>query len=384
MLAALTIGFRASMASKKTLNAGNLQTLGAERLAALLMEVSQGSATIKRRLRLELVGQDSPAELAKEIRKRLATIARSRSFVDWQNRKALVDDLEAQRRAIVEHVAKRSPNEALALMWQFLDLARSVYERSDDSSGTIAGVFQSAVGDLGTIAQAARPDPKPLADAAFSALVHNDYGQYDELIQSLTPALGPLGLEHLKQRMIALSAESVPKPAAKDRQVIGWASTGPIYADEIAERSRVSTVQLALQDIADAQGDVDGYIAQFEPEVRKVPKISAEIARRLLAAGRADDAWQTIKATEHRHRDWPDLDWEDVRNLEWEDARIDVLDALDRNDEAQAARWSCFERCLSDRHLRDYLKRLPDFEDFEAEQRALEYAERCDRLLAAI
>lgn len=77
----------------------------AERLAALLMEISQGNAAIKRRLRLELVGEDSPAELAKEVRKRLATIARSRSFVDWQNRKMLVDDLQAQRRAIGEQVA---------------------------------------------------------------------------------------------------------------------------------------------------------------------------------------------------------------------------------------------------------------------------------------
>jgi hypothetical protein len=39
------------MASKKTLNAGNLQALGAERLAALLIEISDGNATAKRRLR---------------------------------------------------------------------------------------------------------------------------------------------------------------------------------------------------------------------------------------------------------------------------------------------------------------------------------------------
>lgn len=40
--------------SKKTLNQTNLETLGVEQLAALLMEVSAGSADIKRRLRLEL------------------------------------------------------------------------------------------------------------------------------------------------------------------------------------------------------------------------------------------------------------------------------------------------------------------------------------------
>jgi hypothetical protein len=58
--------------------------------------------------------------------------------------------------------------------------------------------------------------------------------------------------------------------------------------------------------------------------------------------------------------------------LEWEDARIEVLEALGRPEEAQAARWSCFERWLSAPHLRAYLKRLPDFEGMEAEERALD------------
>jgi hypothetical protein len=82
------------MASKKTLNAGSLRALGAARLAELLMEISEGNAAPKRRLRLELAAAASPTEVAKEIRKRIVTIARSRSFVDWQNRKSLVDDLE--------------------------------------------------------------------------------------------------------------------------------------------------------------------------------------------------------------------------------------------------------------------------------------------------
>ncbi len=364
------------MASKKTLNASNLEALGAARLAELLIEISEGNATVKRRLRLELAGAESPAELAREIRKRLATIARSRSFVDWQNRKSLVDDLEAQRRAIADQVAKRMPSEGLDLMWRFLELAKSVFARSDDSSGTISGVFGTAVSDLGEIARAAGPDPKQLADQAFRSLIQNDYGQFDGLIQALQPALGPAGLEHLKQRMIALSAEPVRKPAANERQEVGWGSGGAVYADEIAERARVSTVRLALQDIADAQGDVDSYIAQYEEPVRKVPKIAARIAQRLLAADRASEAWETLEATEHRPGGWLDY--------EWEDARIDVLEALGRGDEAQAARWSCFERSLSARHLRDYLKRLPDFDDFDAEQRALAYAERYDSLIQAI
>lgn len=54
------------MASRKTLNARNLETLGAPRLAALLMEISKGDAAAKRRLRMELAGNLSPDELARE------------------------------------------------------------------------------------------------------------------------------------------------------------------------------------------------------------------------------------------------------------------------------------------------------------------------------
>jgi hypothetical protein len=364
------------MASKKTLNAKNLEALGAQRLAELLIEVSTGDAAAKRRLRLELAGAESPAEVAREVRKRLATISRSRSFVDWQNRRALVDDLETQRRAIVEQVAKADAVEGLDLMWRFMALANSVFARCDDSSGTVIGIFHAAAADLGEIARAAKADPYKLADRAFEALTQNDYGQYDDLIGALTPALGQSGLERLKQRMIALSNEPVHRLPDKERRAIGYGSGGPIYEDEIAERSRVSTVRLALMEIADAQGDVGAFIAQYDERTRKVPKIAAEIARRLLAAGRAEEALETIEAAEHRRGGWPDF--------EWEDARIEVLDALGRGDEAHAARWSCFERALSAEHLRAYLKRLPDFDDVEAEERALDHAERYESLLQAL
>jgi hypothetical protein len=356
------------MGSKKALNESNLAALGAKRLAELLIEISTGNAAAKRHLRLELAGNESPGELAKEIRKRLTTIARSRSLIDWQNRRALVGDLESQRCAIVERVAKSDPAEGLELMWRFLDLAGSVFERCDDSSGTVSGIFQTACSDLGGIAQASKIAPRELADHAYQALINNDYGQFDGLIEVLTPALGQEGLEHLKQRMIALSKEPVRKPSDKERQVIGWGSSGRIYADDMAERSRVTAARLALKEIADAQGDVDAFIALYDEPTKKVPKIAAEIARRQLAAGRTKEAWQIIESAEHRRTGWPDV--------EWEDARIDVLDALGRGDEAQAARLSCFERSLSARHLRAYLKRLPDFDDVEAEERALSDAER--------
>jgi hypothetical protein len=132
------------MASRKTLNAKDLEALGAECLAELLIEVSAGNPGVKRRIRLELASLQSWDQVAREIRKRLTTIARSRSFVDWQNRRDLVDDLEAQHRAIVQQVAKVDPAEGLDLMWRFMALANSVFARCDDSSGTVSSIFHAA------------------------------------------------------------------------------------------------------------------------------------------------------------------------------------------------------------------------------------------------
>ena len=80
------------MASKKTLNAKNLEALGAQRLAELLIDLGTANAAVKRRIRLELAGAQSPGEVANEVRKRLTTIARSRSFIDWQNRRTLIEE----------------------------------------------------------------------------------------------------------------------------------------------------------------------------------------------------------------------------------------------------------------------------------------------------
>jgi len=364
------------MASKGKLNRDNLEALGVKRLAELLLEFAENDASASRRLRLELVAKDAPKNVVAEVQKRLGQIARARAFVDRHKVRDFVDDLETQRRAIVDLVAKVDAAQALELMWQFMELAETAHERCDDSNGKVSDVFAAARRDLGLLAQAAKPAPITLADRMFDALNENQYGQYDGLIDVLAPALGDRGLDHLKAAFVALSKTAVEQPPRSKRKVIGWGPSGEIYADEIASHRRRSSIRHALQEIADIQGDVDAFVASYDGQTRKVPGIAAAIAQRLLAANRAEEALQVIDAAEHGTH-------EQV-NFEWEDARIDVLDALRRSNDAQAARWSCFERTLSDRHLRAYLKRLPDFDDFEAEERALKHAEHRDDVLEGL
>src|SRR5215207_84022 len=111
------------MASKKSVNAENLAALGAQRLAAILMDLAEHDADTKRRLRLELAGQAGGEIIAAEISKRLTSLKSARSFVDWHKRRDFVKDLDLQRTMIVDRLAPTRPDLALDLMWRFLDLA---------------------------------------------------------------------------------------------------------------------------------------------------------------------------------------------------------------------------------------------------------------------
>lgn len=351
------------MASKTTLNAKNLEALGAERLAELLIEVSTGSAAAKRKLRLELAGAQSPKEAARAIAKRLTSIASGKGAISWKNRKAFVDDLETQRRGIVEQVGPNDPAEALHLMWRFLTLANPVVERCHGGDDVMIRAFNDACADLGALVAAAQPGHGELVDSVLDALIDNKYGQYDRLIARLAEDLGADGLEQLRQRFEALLSEQLAAEKALD----GSGRQSPSeYVRAVALRRLQRIARRALLEIADAQGDVDAFIAQIPPDTRRAPANAIHIAHRLVAADRVDEALATLDAA--------DVDDDGWDRMDWQDARIDVLEALGRNEEAQAFRWTCFERDLSADYLRAYLGKLPDFEDIEAEERAMAIA----------
>ena len=346
--------------SKKTLNKDNLAALGADRLADLLVEVSTGSADIKRRLRLELAHNLGPSELAKDVRKRLATLRKSRSFVGWRKKKALIKDLNTQVSMIVEKIAPSDPATAFDLLWQFIEIAPSVYERVDDSRGDVGDVFRSAILQFEDIAPRARLDSDDLAARVWLAVQDNGYGEWDGIISLMAETLGADGLAHLKD---LVEAHAAPPPAkgtdgkAADR--IGRLHRGgTTYA---ADR-KAYFIKRCLQEIAAAAGDTEAYIAQYSARDLKRKDISAEVAMLYLEEGRGEDALTLLLAAE-----------QDGRSLgrdAWDAAYIASLIATDRVEDAQAHRWACFTATLNAQHLRDYLKLLPDFEDIEFEEQA--------------
>jgi hypothetical protein len=346
-------------ASRKTVGLDNLAALGAERLAAILVELADGDAEVKRRLRLELAAQQGGDSIAAEIGKRIAALRSARSFIDWQKRRDFVRDLDLQRAMIADRMAPTRPDLALELMWRFLDLAEPVLNRVDDSSGSVGDVFRLACEDLGAVAIKAKPDPVALADRVLAALLANEYGIYDGLVPVVLPALRDAGAAHLKTRLAQVLADR--KAGGRD--------------------GRADAARRALQDIADGQADVDAYVALVPAAERARPHTGAEIGRRLLAAGRAAEALAALEASRPKQRAARARDDEDLyvsgygnSGSAWEEAYIEALDATGQAEQAQRLRWAAFEERLSSTQLRAYLKRLPDFEDVEAEDRAMQHA----------
>jgi hypothetical protein len=161
------------------------------------MEVSMGSADIKRRLRLELNHKLGPIELAQDVRKRLTARRRSTSFVSWRKCKALIKDLNIQVSMVVEKIAPENQNIAFDLLWQFIEIAPSVYGRIDDSKGEIYDLFRAALDHFKEITPCARLDKEVLADLVWDVIKDNDYGEWDGIIALMAHTLGPSGLAQL-------------------------------------------------------------------------------------------------------------------------------------------------------------------------------------------
>jgi hypothetical protein len=280
------------------------------------------------------------------------------------------------------------------------------------------------------VACRAKGSTAALAEQVAAGLLENEGGEFDHLIEHLKEALKPAGLEQLRQMMEAKRPprRSDAKQAdAEDANFDGeddeTAEDGNsyIYApifnsdyepdgdedfevecefdlevdfesdyddesesgyeedDEDEEdedydldpdpHDRGQTVRLAMLAIADALGDAEAYLAEYrdhEPTALKRPLVAARIAQRLTAAGRAEEALALLDAAQPLPHQTP------PGPGPWIDARIAALDQLERGAEAQQLRWKFALLRLSNQHLRDYLKRLPAFEDGEAQERALD------------
>lgn len=362
--------------SKKTLNQTNLEKLGAEKLADLVMDLVQGNAALQRRARMELSAAQGPGEVVADLRKRFASLRRATSFVDWRKQRSLIKDLEGLLGMIENTIAPHDANEAFELLWSFLQLAPSIYERTDDSNGAVGDVMREAVELIAKTSPAISGERTALAERILDAVVDADYGEFDGIIPATAEALGQEGLEHLKQ--IAQAWADAPPTEHELAQYQGY-GLGSSAAESV-RRNKQATRSIILADVADAQGDVDAYMARYSEEQLTYGTIAPNVARRLLDAGRVDEAFDIVARARAAEGD------KSFRMFHYDLDAIyeECLEKQGKTDELKAHLWSKFEQTLSGTCLRKYLKLLPDFDDIEAEEAALSFAEAYPHLGAAI
>lgn len=327
----------------KTVSAQNLTPLGADRLAALLIEAADADPALKRRLRMELAAEIGAADLAFEVDKRLNVLATSRSRVSWRKRPALLQDLRSLLAIISGRLAELDPRLALDRMMAWFDLYPALGARVSDAKGELPLLFDGATAELAAVASLAGPDVAgPVLGEALSTRLNPWASWIGRGAHALDPALA--------------------------RRLLADLTKGPRPTGRLA---------LVTRKLADRAGDLDAWLHAIPDEDARKAEVGAEIARRLAQAGRAEEARAALEMS--RAPAAPTSRWGRSGAAEppaevWASAEIAVLEAEGRQAEADEARWALFARTLSADDLRTFLSRLPDFEDVVALDRAFELA----------
>ncbi len=338
------------MAKKPTLSLESLTALGAEKLAQLVLDETEDNAAFRKRANAALVAAKGPEAVAALVDRRLAALEKARAMVAWEKEPALAADLDATASTVIKEVGPLAPALAVRLLLRFIDTHAGLFNRIDDSSGRIQAVYWQALEALpGLVEKMSAAERAALPDRLMSSLAKDTH----ELAHAAAVAVVPLLPEaRLVQWNAALQGVDDPD------------------GDFLALR----------QAIADARGDLDAYLA-LEVQHPAWRQNGMRAAEKLLGAGRFEEALAWLRRTEgSRVRFASHADLADgLINITCDVPRTmleaRILDAMKDHAAAQALRWAAFESTLQVPVLREYLRKLDDFIEYEELERAFAYAE---------
>jgi hypothetical protein len=349
------------MARKPQISEESLTALGLPRLAQMIVDEAAANAAFRKTVNAALASLKGPAAVAALVDRRLSALARARGVVDWEKARAFTADLRATLKTVTDELARIDAAMAAERLLAFIATSRSVFERADDSNGSLQRVYEDAIAGLDAVARA-MPEKarRNLPEQVMEAMARDEQGYLDHVVAAVAHHVPRDALAAWDARLAAgITALPAPK---NDRD---WQAQ--------SARSRLDNCR---KQIAIALGDIDGLIA-IESAKAAHTQDAFGIAEMLLVAGRAEEAlvWARKRAVVSpgymRRSDVADdtgiRSFNDERAIRLE-AR--VLDELGRRDEARALRWTVFTNTFSAEVLREYMKSLGDFEEFDAMDKA--------------
>jgi len=151
--------------------------LGATRLADALLYFSLRMNGVAEYVEALLLTAE---ETQKRFKTKLAGLKRRRKFIDWQAAPDFARELELILATLREGM--HDPKVGLELVGEFFSCDRAIFERSDDSSGSIGDVFRYDARNL-FVAYASRCADKSLVcDLLLRLYEYDDYGVRTELV----------------------------------------------------------------------------------------------------------------------------------------------------------------------------------------------------------
>lgn len=346
------------MARKTSLSLENLAALGAEKLAQLVLDEANGNAPFRKKANAALAGAKGAEAVAALIDRRLAALEKARAMVAWEKEKDFRADLAATVETIVKELGQADAALAVDRLLRFIDTHGKVFDRIDDSGGRIQDVYFDAGEKVPELVEKLAPEdrarlPKTLAKSLGS----DTHGYAPRVAMAVAPLL--------------------PESALAD-----W--------DRALKTAGADDPYIAVrQAIAEARGDLDLFLALEDKRAdwRQNPLRAAE---KLLAAGRLDEA--LLWARRERRGGIAYASAADVaegrikrpHDLQRVDLEARILEAQGDRKAAQALRWEAFETTLDPKPLRDYLKKLGDFEEDDEILRAFAFAEASPHAYSAL
>lgn len=343
---------------KPELTFDNLVKLGTDKLARIVIDEASRNAGFKRQVSAALAGQVGPAAVAKIVDRRLAGLERAKSFIDWHRARPFRNDLQNLLDLIEVELVDPAPALAVDRLLRFIASHERVFKRVDDSRGDVQDVYYRAIEMIGKATSSLDADDADLLPGKIMlALGETTHGYLSDVAESTA--------KHLpKPVLVSWDTDLIARIATRSAEERGCKSDRWHY-------SMTSEWREVRQALAEARGDLDLRIAL---ENEKSPRLQQPLAlaATLLAAGRAEQALAWVR------RDTG------VNSSHQIALEAQILSHLERESEAAALLWHGFEATLSTELLRAHIKMLPDFENADAEDRAIQVARDHPNSMAAL
>ena len=170
--------------------------LGSEQLADMLMELADRSRDADDMIKRMTA---RPSENIKRFKTKLASIKRARRFIDWRGISDFARELEQMLSDLEAGID--DPKPGIELVTAFFEADRFIFERCDDSRGSVGDVFRTTARDLFVHYASLCADKAWLVDKLIELYAEDEYGVRDVILHAAHQYLPEDLLQNLADRL---------------------------------------------------------------------------------------------------------------------------------------------------------------------------------------